>query len=501
MISINNWENIRLRCHRDGEPVKAVARDLNRSPNTVRKYANQDEPPRPIVFTRPKRLDAYQTHVDNLLRTTPRITAARVGSWLKQNVASDLCIGERALREYVAERRSVLVPKEAFVRASYAPGDQAQFDFSPMTVRLGGNEVVVELFVLRLSYSGRWCARASMKCDQPSLFAGLLHGYKTFGGLTRSAIFDNATTAVKRVLRGRSREENEAFVAFRGGLALAVEFAAPAKGNEKGGVEGMHGFIEDNFFRPIPEFETIDELNVALAAFAENDLARVHSVHRETIGVRFAREANALLPLPITLPRACVTRYVRVNKFAEVVFETNRYSVPTRYAHRDAVLEISEDRVKVVVGTEAVADHARGFGLREQFLDLRHYLDLLQHKHRAAASAAVLQDGRLPAALRDLFTAYRASDASAASKNWMAVLALLHEVSVDELIATVIHARARGTIDPAAIALLLRARRNPGTAFPAAGLEAARLPLAAQLPAPIVDLSRYATAGLAECVA
>jgi len=74
-------------------------------------------------------------------------------------------------------------------------------------------------------------ARASMRCDQPSLFEGLLAGFMAFGGLTRTSIFDNASTAVKRVLRGRNREENEAFAAFRGGLALHVALAAPAKGN------------------------------------------------------------------------------------------------------------------------------------------------------------------------------------------------------------------------------------------------------------------------------
>jgi len=35
------------------------------------------------------------------------------------------------------------------------------------------------------------------------------------------------------VLRGRNRAENEAFAAFRGGLAWHVTFAAPAKGNER----------------------------------------------------------------------------------------------------------------------------------------------------------------------------------------------------------------------------------------------------------------------------
>jgi transposase len=498
---MSTWQNIRLRCLRDGEAIKAVAREVKRSPNTLRKYLRQNEPPKPIVFMRPKRLDTYRTHIDELLRTTPKITASRIGSWIKQNVDHELQIGERALREYVAERRTLLVPKEAFVRANYAPGDQAQFDFSPMTVRLGGKEVVVQLFVLRLSYSGRWYARASMRCDQPALFSGLLGGFTMFGGLTRSALFDNASTAVKRILHGRNREENEAFAAFRGGLALEVEFAAPAKGNEKGGVEGTHGFIEDNFFRPTPDFATMEDLNVALTAFAAVDLARIHSVHREKIGDRFAREEPVLRALPVTLPRACVTRYARVNKFSEVVFETNRYSVPTRYAHRDVVLEISEDRVRIVIGTDIVANHARGFGLRESFLDVRHYLDLLRHKHRAAASAAVLQEGRIPAVLRDILTTYRANDPNTASKKWMQVLALLSDASVEELSETVTHAHARGTMDPAAIALLLRERRATRKTNPVARLDSRSLPLAARLPTPTVDLSRYATAGLIEFTA
>ena len=114
------WESIRLRCRRDGEKIKSVARDLGLAPNTVRKYLRQDTPPKARMQRRPKLLDRYQSHVDELLRSTPRITAARVGSYLRQNVDADLQVGERALRVYVADRRAILVPKEAFIRATYA---------------------------------------------------------------------------------------------------------------------------------------------------------------------------------------------------------------------------------------------------------------------------------------------------------------------------------------------------------------------------------------------
>ena len=497
MITIDTWETIRIRCRRDGEKIKTVARELGLSPNTVRKYLSQDTPPTRTQKTRPrpKQLDRYQVHVDKILRSTPKVTAVRVGTYLRQNIDSDLRVDQRTLREYVAERRALLIPKEAFIRATYAPGDQAQFDFSPMTVILEGSSTVVQLFVLRSSYSGRFFARASRRCDQPSLFAGLLAGFTAFGGITRSAIFDNASTAVTRVLRGSRRKENEAFAAFRGGLALHVEFAAPAKGNEKGGVEGVHGFIEDNFFRPTPVFSDMTSLNTALASFCEADMERVHSTHHEKIGDRFAREQRFLQPLPAVLPRPCINRCVHINKFSEVCFEQNFYSVPTQFAHRSAVIEVYENRIRVVVGDEGVAEHPRGFGRHERFLDPRHYVELLSYKRRAAQSALVLADGRIPQVIRDLFERYRTSDASTASQRWTQVLLLLKDESVEHLAAAVTHALARGTDDPAAIALLLR-QRVQGVSSNA--LERCTLPEAAQLESPEISLSSYATATLVE---
>lgn len=498
MITIDTWETIRLRCRRDGEKIKVVARDLGLAPNTVRKYLRQDAPPKSTLKPRVKLLDAYSSQIDELIRSTPKITAVRIGSWLRQNVDPTLEVDERTLRGYVAARRVVLVPREAFIRATYAPGEQSQFDFSPMSVMLAGVMVVVQLFVVRLSYSGRFMARASMRCDQPSLFEGLLFAFTAFGGLSRTSIFDNASTAVKRVMRGRNREENEAFTAFRGGLALHVAFAAPAKGNEKGGVEGVHGYIEDNFFRPVPSYDTLDELNADLALFCDASLTRMHTTHGETIGARFEREQPLLQSLPSVLPRPCVTRYARINKFSEVCFERNWYSVPTRWAHRNAVIEVYERDLRVVVEAEVVAEHRRGFGAGERFLDPRHYVQLLAHKHRAAEGALVLRDGRIPQVLRELFERYRINNPSTATKRWTEVLALLADAPVAELAQVVTHALARGTDDPAAIALMLGQGRAPA---PTAALHASMLPESARCAAPVVDLQAYAIALLMESAA
>ncbi len=398
---MENWEDIRLRCVRDGEPIKRVAKDLGISPNTVRKYCAQVPGPQPPRYERCSKLDPFVKVIDALLESTPRITAKRVGSVICRQYDATLSISEAALRKYVARRRRALVPKEAFVRARHVPADQAQFDFSPMQVIIGGVLTVVHIFAMRLSYSGHFFARASFTEDRPALFAGLLAAVKFFGGLPRVAIFDNAKTAVTRVLRGRNREQNDRFRHFCGELALEVEFAAPRSGNEKGGVEGVMGYIEDNHFRPIPSYDGIEALNVDLEQFCRSNLARIHSTHNERIGDRFDREKAALRSLPDDLPKACVFAYARVNKFQEVTVETNHYSVPSRYVGRDAIVEIYENSVAIAIGDQRVAEHRRSRGKNEFIIDPLHYIDVIAHKHRSAMRALAFAEEPSVSILRE----------------------------------------------------------------------------------------------------
>jgi transposase len=466
LVTLDVWEQIRLRCLRNGEPVKLVARELGISKNTVKKYIQSQSVPVTKPLDRRSAVDVHKSFIDDLLRESPSITSKRVGVLLRERVDASVSIGERALRRYVASRRAELKPREAFVRASYSPGAQAQFDFTPVQVIVAGILVTLELFVMRLSYSGRIFARASFRCDQPALFAGILEALVTFGGVPLEGVFDNAATAVARVLRGRSRDENATFRSFCGALAFPIVFAAPRKGNEKGGVEGANHYVQENFFTPIPEFDSLDQLNEQLAAFCDRDQLRIHSTHREAVAERFAREESVLRPLPNPLPRPCVVRPAHVNKFSEVVFETNRYSVPTRFAHRSALIEVYDRRLRIVVDETAAAEHPRLSDRHQNLLDPRHFVDLLSHKHRAADTALVFAGDRLPKSFADLRRQYILKDSTRGTRAWMDVVSLLKEAPVDAVDGAIRKAMELGTDDPAAIALLVRQHATPATLPP-----------------------------------
>lgn len=369
-----------------------------------------------------------------------------------------------------------------------------QFDFTPVDLVVCGVLTRVHLFVARLSYSGRLFARVSFREDQVALFAGILGAVVHFGGVPRVGVFDNAKTAVTRILRGRNREENEAFRAFCGGLALEVEFAAPAKGNQKGGVEGANGFIEDNMFRPTPECDSLEAFNLELDWFCRNDANRKSSVHQETIGERFAREQPQLRPLPKALPGACVRRVAQINKFAEAICDTNRYSVPTQWAHRSAVLEIFEERLRIVVDDQVIAEHKRCTGKHQTMLDVRHAIELLAFKHRSVERAEIIAQSRLPAPLLALRDRLLERDRVRAGRAFVAVLRLLLTYSSEIVAECVSQALICGTLDPSAIALLVRQRTSPLP--PAAPLLALRAPDGMQRP--VVDLARYDLAVLSE---
>jgi transposase len=429
----------------------------------------------------------YEAQVDQLLRETPKITATRIAQVIRQTIDPTFCVSERSVREYIASRRSKLVPKEAFVRLVYLPGEQVQYDFKDVVARIAGVEMKLHMFVARLSFSTAFFAYCYQSEDRPSLFHGLVSSCVHLGGVAREGVFDNATTAVKRILRGRDRLVANDYAALCGTLALKMQFAAPAKGHEKGGVEGLHGWIEDAFFRPMPDFRSLPELNAALVNLSNQYLER--RVGRELIKDRFLRDCIALGPLPEPLPSTCVRDTSRINKFGEITYKTNRYSVPTHYAHRDAVIEIFHDRIRVLVDNIEIAEHERSFGRNEAILDPVHFIDLLSFKHRAVVRAEVFRQRSFNAVLRKLLNGYVENDPVTAGRRFMRVISLLEKHPMTALVDAVHVTLQRGTDDPAAIALALRQGEHPFCAAPPL-----RLPPGTRGSArPAANLQQYAT--------
>ena len=118
--------------------------------------------------------------------------------------------------------------------------------------------------------------------------------------------------------------------------------------------------------------------------------------HTETIGERFARDRQALFPLPPVPYDACDQRSTRVTSLSLVRDRRNDYSVPTAYGHRAVVVKGSVDEVVIVCGREEIARHRRSYDRDVLIFDPRHDLALLERKTGALDPAAPLVGWALP---------------------------------------------------------------------------------------------------------
>ena len=157
--------------------------------------------------------------------------------------------------------------------------------------------------------------------------------------MPQSILYDNTKLAVARILGDGRRQRTRAFTELQSHYLFEDRFGRPGKGNDKGKVEGMVGYVRRNFLVPVPSFQSFDALNAHLE---ERCLARMDSVlrgHDETIGQRMERDLEALMPLPAVPYDACDKQASRVSSLSLVRYKTNDYSAPVAFGHRDVLVK------------------------------------------------------------------------------------------------------------------------------------------------------------------
>src|SRR5262249_41590704 len=182
----------------------------------------------------------------------------------------------------------------------------------------------------------------------------------------------------------------------------------PARGNEKPDAESTVKAVQRRFATPVPGVAGLDELNTFFLKCCEAERRRtVHSLSGPfVIDDRFAEDRAAAGPLPAHRFDPCVIRRaVAADKYQTVAYDTNRYSVPRRFAFQAVAVKGYVDRVVIVSGGQVVAQHARSHRRHEMVLDPLHYLATLDRKPGVLEHAPVFRDWELPAC----FASFRAA--------------------------------------------------------------------------------------------
>ncbi len=451
MIQVDQKENIRRLYFIKRHSIREISRELNHSRKTVRKaIADATVPeyhlaaPRaspvmgPFLGIVGKWLDADKSQPPKQRHTAHRIYVRLV----KEHGFTG---AERTVREHVSKVRPGLT--EMAIPLEFDPGADAQCDWGEAHVVMAGTPVTFQVFCMKLSYSGKPFVMAFPTQRQECFFEGHRQAFEWYGGVPARISYDNLTTAVRKVFRGRKRDEQNAFVALRSHYLFESHFSTPAHPQEQGRVESLVGYMRRNYLVPVPEVSSFEDLNRMLLVHLHEDDGRTVSGKEETIGEYWQAEKPGLLPLPRFPFRCCVSRPVAANHLSLVTFDGHRYSVPVEYGYRRLTLYAYAWRIEIACGDRIIATHQRRYGKAPDAMEMEHYLPLLVKRPGAFPYAKPVRQWKMPDIYRHYYEVLTTKQDGDGVRQFLQVLTLGRNCGRETLERAMTQALAENRVD------------------------------------------------------
>jgi transposase len=441
MLTVDDYARIRI-AHRDGMSIREIARTFKHSRHKVRAILANPQPT-PYTRAKPKAapvLGSFHAVIDAVLADDDnappkqRHTAMQLYRRLRDEYAYPG--GYDQVRRYVGKHRRDR--RETFIPLAHDAGQRLECDFGHIHVDFPDGRRLVPVMVAAWAYSNYAFAQAMPTERTEAILAGMVAAFAFFGRVPREVWWDNPTTVVRQIFKGRDRRPNERYAALASHYAFDALFCMPARGNEKPHAETRVRVLQRQWATPVPRCADLDALNVYLRQRCLDEASRIVAGYTESIGQRFACDQAKALPLPAHAFDPCVSQAAQVDKFQTVRFDRNRYSVPRTCAFRAVTVKGYIDRVEVVERGQVVARHLRSYGRDQQVLDPRHYLAALDRRPAALDHAPVLRDWQLPESFTRLRQALETRHGpTAGARHYVRVLQLLAEHPLERVQAAV----------------------------------------------------------------
>lgn len=383
LLKMVDIEFIKKKHFREGWSIRKLSKTLEISRQAIRKAINSTDVPK-YNLRKPKAspvLGQYHELIKKWLQddeTSPhkqRHTARRIFDRLVNEYG--YTGAESTVRRYINIVKSK--PREVFIPLTADYGEQAQIDWGKAFLTVGGTLTRVNIFCFRLRASGVAFAAAFPTEKIEAFLAGHQMAFEWLGGVPQECVYDNLKTAVVKRLDKHERQEHVLFSALRAHYLFDSKFCNPAKGNEKGSVENLVGYVRRNALVPDIGWDSFEELNSHLKGWCNKE--------RQLRSLKWEQEKNHLQSLPTQSYVCASIRSTIVSSRSLIAFDRNHYSVPCAYVGQAVYIKALWNKVIILSREKIIAEHIRCYDQRQVLTQVEHYLPVLEKKPRAADQA------------------------------------------------------------------------------------------------------------------
>ena len=240
-------------------------------------------------------------------------------------------------------------------------GQQAQLDWkeSIKFVLTNGETIVVNVFVLLLSYSRFRVYRLSMSKSQDVLFNFLDDAFEVFGGVPKEILTDNMSTVMSEARTENSAGKvNTKFKQFADDYGFIVKPCIAGRPRTKAKVEAPMKILDEiRAYSGTLDYDGLHKLVVKINNRVNTNVIKDTGI----IPVMyFNKEKASLLPLPmksIRKPYQIATKPLKVNSSSMINYGGNQYSVPVDYIGKSLIVQAYDGYIHAYYNTTLVTVH------------------------------------------------------------------------------------------------------------------------------------------------
>jgi len=384
---VEDWAEIRRLSRAEGMPIKAIARRLVVSKNTVKRALAAGEPPSYHREGKGSIVDEVEPQIRELLAEFPDLPTTVIAERIGWHRSMTL------LRARVRLLRLQYRPVDPSSRTTYRPGELAQCDLwlPPARMPLGAAQEGSPPVLVMVSGYSRWLmARMIPSRHAEDLFAGHWALLSELGATPRALVWDNESAIGQ--WRGGKPQLTAFATAFRGALGIRIVQCRPGDPEAKGLVERANAYLESSFL-PGRRFSSPRDFNQQLTDWLQRANTRPHRALECRPTDRLEADRAAMVELPPVAPAVGWRTTTRLPRDHYVRVASNDYSVHPSSIGRMVEVRADLEHVLVSCADTRLAEHKRCWAAHQTITDPAHAeaAARLRQAHLKTAPAADIE--------------------------------------------------------------------------------------------------------------